>query len=542
MLAQVAVLLIVIAAGFSLFALLLRGELERQYQERALTIARAVAADDVIAGHVAAHDLASDVQRRAKAVRLRTGALFISVSDERGVRYAHIDPTHVGRTGQVTGDVLRGDEVVEIQHGTLGESARGRVPLRDDTGEVVGEVVVGISAKAIQDRLLDLLLATALFTAGTLLLGIVGAGILTRQLKRETLGLEPRDLADLLREREAVLHGIDEGVLAVDHDNRITVCNDAAADLIGRALVPGTPLAEANLPGGLQALLAGVPSAHGVTTITEERTLIVSATPVTRGDRDLGRVLTMRDRTQMDQMARELDVVRALSDALRAQAHEYTNRLHTLFGLLRMGHHSEAEEYLRELMKDPLSTEQGDAGRLRDPYLRGVLAAKNAAAAERGVQLRLTDASLVPGRLTAPLDVVTVVGNLLDNAVTASARGSRRPAWVEISLVAQADTLEVVVVDSGDGVPEGGEDSLFELGTTTKVDADRPHGIGLTLARQFARRHGGDLELTHRGGTECGAVFVATLPGVHENAPVWPGGSEPFLEQSATVSARQDAP
>jgi two-component system CitB family sensor kinase len=539
-LAQVAVVLLVVVAGFALFALLLRHELERQYEERALTVARAVAADGTIARHVAAHDVAPVVQQRAEAVRLRTDALFISVSDERGVRYAHIDPTHVGQTGQVnpvTPAVLSGHEVVAIQHGTLGTSARGRVPLRDETGKVVGEVVVGISAQAIHERLLDLLRATALFTVGTLLLGLVGAGVLTRQLKRQTLRLEPRELANLLREREAVLHGIDEGVLAVDHDNRITVCNDAAAELMGKSVAPGTPLARAGLPGGLQALLEGIPSTRGVTT-TDDRTLIVNVTPVTRGDRDLGRVLTMRDRTEVEQMARELDVVRALSDALRAQAHEYTNRLHTLFGLLRLGHHSEAQEYLRELMNDPLATERGDAGRLRDPYLRGVLAAKNAAAAERGVQLRLTEASFLPGRLTAPLDVVTVVGNLLDNAVGAAARGQRRPAWVEVSLLAQADVLSVVVVDSGDGVPEGLEDKLFEAGTTTKADADHPHGIGLTLARQLARRHGGDLELTHRGGTECGAVFVATLPGVHESAGEWLEGFDQVSDESPAVAAK----
>ena len=252
-----------------------------------------------------------------------------------------------------------------------------------------------------------------------MLLGMAGAAILTRRLKRQTLGLEPRDLADLLRQREAVLHGIDEGVLAVDPADRITVCNDAAARLMGRFLAPGTALEDADLPGDIGSLLHGRQPARGIATTTEDRTLIVSSSPVSRGGRNLGRVLTMRDRTEMDQMARELDVVRALSDALRAQAHEYTNRLHTLFGLLRLGHRREAEDYLRELMQDPLATERGDASRLRDPYLRGVLAAKNAAAAERGVRVQLTDESFIPSPLASPLDAVTIVGNLLDNAVSA---------------------------------------------------------------------------------------------------------------------------
>jgi two-component system CitB family sensor kinase len=528
LLAQVGVLVLVVGSGFVLIALLLRAELEQQYEERALTLARAVAADETIAGYVAHHELSPDVQRRAEAARRRTGALFISVADNRGVRYAHIDPEHVGQPGSVAPEVLNGQEMAAIDRGALGTSARARVPIRGDDGTVTGEVFVGFSADAIYQRLDDLLRAAAGFTAATLALGVAGAALLTRRLKRQTLRLEPRDLADLLREREAVIHGIDEGVLAVDQANRITVCNDAAGRLLGRSLPQGTVLEEAKLPAALRSLLADRSSVRGLMVTFEDRTLIVSSSPVRRGRHDLGHVLSLRDRTEVDQMTRELDVVRALSDALRAQAHEYTNRLHTLSGLLHYGHLSEAEAYLRELVNDPIATERGDAGRLRDPYIRGLLAAKNAAASERGVQLRLTEESFLPGRLTAPLDVVTVVGNLLDNAIDAAANGRRRPAWVELSVVAQADSLNVVVVDSGDGVTEGTEDRLFESGITTKPDEQRPHGIGLALARQLTRRYGGHLELTSRGGSECGAVFVARLPGVLEPASEWrPVSTEP---------------
>jgi two-component system CitB family sensor kinase len=444
--------------------------------------------------------------------------LFVVVADDHGIRYAHPDPARIGQRVSTEPEALSGHDVVTFERGTLGLSARGKVPLYAADGRVAGQVSVGIAAGEVSRRVGDLLRSAAGFTALALLLGVVAAAGLTRRLKRQTLGLEPADLADLLREREAVLHGIDEGVLAVDPAGRITICNDAATRLVGGPPPPGASVADAGLPSGLRTLLAERRTARGVLVATEERVLVVTAAPVRRSDKDLGHVLTMRDRTDLDEMARELDVVRALSDALRAQAHEYTNRLHTLSGLLSLGHPDEAAAYLRELVDDPLATEDGDGGRLRDPYIRGLLAAKTAVASERGVDLRLSGDSFLPGRLKAPLDVVTILGNLLDNAVAAAQSGARSPAWVEVSLLAEADILHMVVVDSGDGVPAAAVDRLFDQDFTTAGDDARPHGVGLALARRLTLRHCGELTLTRASGADCGAVFVARLPGSIESA------------------------
>jgi two-component system CitB family sensor kinase len=526
LLMQVGVLVVVVAGGYLLMSSALHDDLVAQYEQRALAVARSVAADPIYADRVEAGDQSGIVQERAEAVRVRTGALFVVVTDDQGIRYSHPNPDNIGEMVSTDPSVaLAGGEVVAFERGTLGLSARGKVPLRNASGRVVGEVSAGIDAESIRDQEGALRLRTASFLGLALLVGSAGAFALARRLKRQTFGLEPRELADLLRESEAVVHGVQDGVLGVDRSGRITVCNDAADVLLGQHLAAGTPIADANLSPRLRDVIESRQHVQGMLTVAGDRALVVTSQPVERGGHDLGVVLTLRDRTQHDEMVRELHSVRALSDGLRAQAHEYTNRLHTVAGLLHLDHVEEARQYLGQLASDVAATGDVPAAVVADPYLRGLMAAKSASASEQGVHLRLSAGSELRTRMTSPLDVVTVVGNLLDNAIAAACGGLRRPAWVELSLVADGDDLLVAVIDSGDGIPEDIGDRVFQEGATTRTDEQGRHGIGLALARQVARSHSGDLELLHRRGDDHGAVFSARLAGVV--ARTRPASAEP---------------
>ncbi|GAB2714819.1 sensor histidine kinase [Kitasatospora kifunensis] len=547
LLAQVTVLCVVLGGGLALTAELLRDSAEQNYEQRALAVARSTAENPVVVDRIAAgDDPQGEVQQAAEAVLRRTGMLFVVVTDSRGIRYSHPDPALLGKEVSTAPTALDGRESVAIQRGTLGDSARAKVPLRTADGRVIGEVSTGVRLSTALGAAAPLIREEGAFAGGALLVGAGAAALLTRRLKRQTLGLEPVDLADLLREQQAVLHGVGDGVLAVDQGGRVTVCNAEAARLLdhdspsgpGTPLPPGTAIAEAGLPPALARILTERQELWQSVLVVGERVLVVTAQPVRRGERNLGHVLTLRDRTELDELARERSALRALSDALRAQAHEYTNRLHTLAGLLDTGATAEARGYLRELAAAPLATEGRDGARLADPYLRGLLAAKAATASEHGVALRLDEDSHLPRRLTDPLDVVSVVGNLLDNAVKAAESGERRPAWVELSVLAEGDTLHVAVLDSGDGVAEADAAQLFRSGFTTRAADERDgHGIGLTLARQLVDKHGGELRLERTGGVGHGAVFVARIPGVLERPGVLeqPGA----LEQ---LTAAEDEP
>ena len=489
-------------------ALVLRHDLSREYEQRALAIARSVAqeprlADEVTAGRPTT---TGPVQRAAERVRVATHALYVVVTDARGIRYSHPTLRNVGAKVSTSPDeALAGHDVATIERGTLGPSARGKVPLRDASGRVVGEVSVGISMRTVTARTWQLALVLALVALGALAVGITGAVTQGRRLRRTTLGLEPEEMADLVREHAAVLGGVRDGIIAVDARRRVTVVNPEAERLVGAAPVRGTPLAAAGLPDVVTELLTTDPAPAGTTLVLGDRVVVVHRIAVRRDGRDLGQVLTLRDRTDLDETARELEATRALTDALRAQSHEHRNRLHALGGLLHLGHVEQAKLYLDELRTDLTS------GSLGDPYLSGLVAAKAALASEAGVRLEVGTSSYVDGILTAPLDVVTVLGNLIDNAIRAAAGGSARPGHVEVTVVSDGHDLVMHVVDSGPGVPPGDLDNIFRQGFTTRGERAADHGIGLSVARLTARSHHGDITLADAGGSGSGATFTARM-------------------------------
>jgi two-component system CitB family sensor kinase len=561
---QLLVVLVVVGIATVAYGLLSSSENREEAQATALAIARTAAEDPALRAAVTAEtadpgvatasDLADGpVQRTAEAVRARTGALFVVVTDDRGLRLAHPDPAELGERVSTDPTVaLAGREEVTWATGTLGESARAKVPVRaladasaggdedagGGSGRVVGEVSVGFAAATVRDSIGVDVAAIAVVALLALGVGAVASGILSRRLARLTLGLQPSELAGLVQDQAAVLSGVGEGVLGLGPDGRVTVCNPRAAELLGLVDPVGRTLAGLGVAPVLRDAVAdaqagaaaGSPSLRAV---VDDRLLFVDVARVSRDGRDLGTVMVLRDETDIEAMSRRLTAVTAMSTALRVQRHEFANRLHVVRGLVATGRVDEADSYLAGVLEQgPVAFPTVDAGLVDEPYLQAFLGAKAMEAEERGVALRVGPGTLVRGFLVRPEEVTTVLGNLVDNAVQAAVRGSRADRWVEVEALDDGADLHLAVSDSGDGLAAADAGRVFQrrpddVGGAAEAlaeggGADPSHGLGfgLPLVRDIARRDGGDVWVADPGGpppdADAGAVFCARLAGVVE--------------------------
>ncbi|MEV4741329.1 sensor histidine kinase [Streptomyces sp. NPDC049555] len=485
-------------------------QLDDQAEQRALAIAQATAAQPGLAHAVLAGDPRPDgpVQIAAERIRRATDASYVVVVDTRGIRYSHTTPAEIGRhVSTDPGPALAGREWKGIAKGTLGRSARGKVPLRDGEGAIVGAVSVGIAYDDVRDVLLHALPGVLTYAGAALAVGALAAFAVSWRLRKRTHGIELSEISALLEEREAMLHGIREGVVALDRRGRLRLVNDEAQRLLGlgpEAL--GRPLDAVLPPGRTTDVLAGRVTGKDLLTVRDGRVLVANRMDTSDG----GTVATLRDRTELEQLGRELDATRGLTEALRAQDHEHANRLHTLVGLLELGLYDEAVAYVAEVAGAHRATAEQVTERVHEPLVSALLVGKGAVAAERGVALRVSADSLLPDRVVDPEDLVTVLGNLVDNALDAAC-GHRPDAFVEAGLRTEGTTVVVTVRDNGPGVPPELRERVFADGWSTKQAAPhRPRGLGLPLVRRLAERYGGSARVDEREGG--GAQFTVELP------------------------------
>jgi two-component system CitB family sensor kinase len=489
LLAVLAILLLTVSAGALLYVRLTGDTLDRQYEQRALGIATTVAQMQPIRDALAEQDPGHRIQSIAEQVRRSTGAAYVVVTDRSGVRFSHPKLSLIGQRIEEAVVALDGQGHVGIDNGSLGRSANGRAPLRGADGSVVGQVSVGILEEQVTSQLVHQISEVVLYSALALGIGVLVSWLLARTLKRATFGLELAEIATLLQEREAMLHGIREGVIGVD----------AAGGQSVEELLP---------PGRVRDVVTGQSPGADEVVLTDDYLLVVNRMPVVLAGRHAGHVITLRDHTELEGLVRELHALTGLTTALRAQEHEFNNRLHVLSGLLGLGEPEEATRYLAEISGESLAQAGDLRARIAPPELAALLLAKVTIAAERDVRLTVTAESHVDRPAGEAGSLLTVLGNLIDNAVEATA-GRPGPRAVTVHLAEAGDDLHLVVTDTGPGVPSDALRAVFADGYSTKTEPGGPRrGLGLALVHRRVRRAGGTVGVTPGPG----ARFEVRLP------------------------------
>ncbi|MGH3363568.1 MAG: sensor histidine kinase [Nocardioidaceae bacterium] len=508
---QVLTVVVVVAAAAALAFVDARRVQIEDARGRAVAVAQAVADAPTVRNALRSPEPSRVLQPYAEQVRVDSGTDFVVVMDLDRTRFSHPDPGRIGQPfiGDL-GSAPAGEVFTQEYAGTLGPSMRAVVPVFD--GErVVALVSSGITLDRIEGQVRPRLLSIGAAGLLVLALGAAGAWLISRRLRRQTHGLGAAEITRMYEYYDAVLHAVREGLVLVDAECRVQLVNDEARRLLDLpADVRRRFVEDLGLPAPLTRSILSRDPRPGEIHLVGDFVLVVNQAPALWQGKEVGSVVTLRDRTELQAVAGELDTVRGLAESLRSQNHEAANRLHTVVSLIEMDRTAEALEFATEELQTAQLLTDRLVAEVEEPVVAALLLGKTSQAAERGVDLRIGEPTRVQDLSMDPRDMVTILGNLLDNAFDAASESQQRR--VDVLVATGADGLTIRVEDSGAGLPPAVEDRIFERGWSTKSGRGPVgRGLGLALVGQAVRRNGGVVEVA--ASELGGARFDVWIPG-----------------------------
>ncbi|EJQ41380.1 hypothetical protein IEE_04624 [Bacillus cereus BAG5X1-1] len=485
---------------------------EESQAEKAKTIARIVANDSIVIDGLAGNVDTSLIQVYTNKILKSTDVQFIVVMDMNGIRKSHPNPQKIGQhfIGGDEGTALKGKEHVSLAEGTLGVSMRVFIPVFSETGEQLGAVAVGISADNVKERVKESRHIMYIGVGVGVLVGIIGAILLARHIKKSLFGLEPHRIAKILEERNTMLQSVKEGIIAVDKEAKVTLINNEAKrlfkksgleeDFIGKDVelyMPNSRIKEVLQTGEVQ--LNEEQKIYGITIVTNRVPLYVKGEIV-------GAIATFRDKTEIRKLAEELTGIRLYAEALRAQSHEFMNKMHVVLGLTHMKQYEELQKYVSSMVSEHQYEMGGIMKKIQSPVFAGFLLGKLSYAREKNIKLIIKEDSYLPEIYDERIihELITIVGNLINNALDAVTNCEKKQVEVGIQY---GDTLIITVQDTGKGIKEDEIDALFIKGYSTKGDN---RGYGLHLVKESIQRINGGIYVQSLLGT--GTTITIEIP------------------------------
>lgn len=519
---QVGIILLVgaVAAGIAVFAQI--EQVRRGAESDLLVLARSIATLPVVIDGLSGDDPTATIQPVAAAMQAAAGVEYITVADMQGIRVAHPQSDLIGEP--VSSDhssVRAGEEFSGSESGPMGLTLRSKVPVVGANGEIIGTVSVGVAQNAVDQQVLWRVAQVSVPTLIAVLVGVGLAWVVTTGLRRRLYGVRTDEMLAMVQAHQAVTNGVRDGIIGIDSDDRIAVVNSEAQRLLSLNPADGGFV-------GMSAKEVLPPSVLGVLTADAERltrqvtaagrTLIATRSPAVADGRGVGTMVVIQDRSELDAMLETLELERTRTETLRIETHDFENRMHVVSGLLGLGDLDDARSYLAGL---PRGERPGDARQwapIRSPLMAALLASRQAQAKTRGIELSLTDDSRIDTGFVCGPEEITVVGNLVSNAIEAAHDS------VDVFLRGDAEGLDIVVDDDGAGVADDVADDVFAPGRTSKTAEAWRHGIGLDVVRTSVQERGGFVSVGR--ADSGGARFTAHLPSAPPDDDA-PGIKEP---------------
>tara|TARA_R110000824_G_scaffold6496_8_gene29970 strand:- start:3504 stop:5132 length:1629 start_codon:yes stop_codon:yes gene_type:complete len=488
--------------------------------QRALMVAKTIAASPTVIRGIQQRDVGA-LNTLTHTLATTNEALFIVIGDHNAVRLAHPSPERIGRSmADDEGDygrraLVEGQGYISRALGNLGESMRGKAPVFEPaSGAIIGIVSVGYSVRQVEATVQRYNFVLYGILGIVLLISILAAVVIASRFKRAIFGLEPEEIAGLFQERSATLQSVREGIIAINRDGIITTVNRAALTTLGLnsdVPVAGRPIWEILPESDLMSVLAtGTPDFDREVWL-RNRQMVVNRLPMRQGDDIIGVVASFRLRNELDQVSQQLTRIQQYADTLRSQTHEYSNKLHTIAGLIQLGAYTDA----LGLIGSEVSSHQALIHLLLeavpDPIIAGCLLGKHNRAREMGLHLDIDPHSQMtdlPDNLPRE-QLVSVLGNLIDNALEATRHHTGAHGRVQLSMTDLGHELIFEVEDQGPGIAPEVHHRIFEKGVTSKAGGE--HGFGLHLVAQFLDVWGGSVTVENLG-TSGGSRFTLYLP------------------------------
>ena len=442
------------------------------------------------------------------------GIDLILVADTEARLLYSPEEAHIGLTyrGSAWKDTLNGKRYVMGAEGLETAERCAFVPVEDEASSIVGFVAVGIYTRSIRALVGRTVVQFLVVAASACLLGILLSRRMTRKIKHALMGYEPNDFRRLFLSQEVVLESLEEGIVAIDRSSRIIYINAAAAKLFGlenRQAVIGRSARELNRNTTLNRLLKTGKAEHNVSINDLPGGRVLSdRLPIYQNGKVAGAVAIFRDRTEMTRLAESLTGVEHMVEAMRAYTHEFMNKLHVIHGLLQMGKTDMAKEYIMDITHTQQQAVSRVMDRIGDPTTAALLVGKTSRAAELGIRMILEPGSALSAdcRFLPSAVLVTILGNLLDNAIESLNLSGASLKEITVTIREDEAGLFLCVEDTGPGISSTVMPHIFEKGFSTKGE-DR--GMGLSLVRELTDTYHGQLRVENE--VDVGASFFVTF-------------------------------